>query len=257
MNRPKMVPYMTQTVRVPKARQLVPRTRVIHALDVEDLDKALTIANAIEPYVDSIKLSYPLILAEGPQAIGAIKEAVKVPILTCFKVADIPEISHRIMKATLDAGADGVTLHGFVGRDTVRECIKVANEYNAQTLVIAEMSHPGAEEFMQPVGEKIAEMAKNLGATGIVAPATRPQRVKRYREIIGRERIIAAPGVGSQGGHVGDAILMGADYEIIGRSIYQAKDPAETAKQIQHQLRSRLEGKRPIPLIQYARHDAV
>src|SRR5439155_19882299 len=118
MNRPKMVPYMTQAVRVPQARQLVPRTRVIHALDVEDSDKALTIANAVEPYLDSIKLSYPLILADGPQAIGAIKEAVKVPILTCFKVADIPEISHRIMKATLDAGADGVTLHGFVGRDT-------------------------------------------------------------------------------------------------------------------------------------------
>ncbi len=256
MNKAKLSSTMTQTVGMLKARPLVRRTGIIHALDVEDLDKALEIARAVEPNVDSIKISYPLILTEGPHAIEEFKKAVDVPILTCFKVADIPQISHRIMKATLEAGADGVTLHGFVGRDTVAECIKVANGFKAHTFVIAEMSHPGAEEFMQPVGEKIAQMAKDLGATGIVAPATRPERVKRYREIIGRDMTIAAPGVGSQGGHLGDAILMGADYEIVGRSIYESKDPGETARQIRSQLKDRLDGKTSMPWLRYSKYDS-
>jgi len=234
---------------------LVSKTKIIHALDVEDLDRALEIAREVEPYVDSIKVSYPLVLTKGPHAIREIRNAVDVPILTCFKVADIPEISRRIMEATLAAGADGVTLHGFVGRDTMRECIKVANRNDASTFVIAEMSHPGAEEFMQPVGEKIAQMAKDLGATGIVAPATRPERVKRYRKIIGDDMTIAAPGVGRQGGHIGDAIMTGADFEIIGRSIYESRNPGETARQVSTQLRDRIDGKVPVQLIQYAKRD--
>lgn len=246
---------MTQMVRVPKVRQLVRKTRIIHALDVEDLNRALKIARAVGPYVDSIKVSYPLILTEGPQVIRAIKAAVDVPILACFKVADIPQISHKIMKAALENGADGVTLHGFVGRDTVAECIKVANEGGAQTFVIAEMSHPGAEEFMQPVGDKIAKMARELGATGIVAPATRPERVERYREIIGNEMTIASPGVGAQGGHLGDAILAGADYEIIGRTIYDSSNPGMTAQQISSQLKDRIQGKPGMPPIQYVRDE--
>src|SRR5437879_6110591 len=116
MKHEKVASNMSPAERSNRARPLVQRTKIIHALDVEDLDKALAIGKAHEPFVDSIKISYPLVLRNGPEAIERFKETVGLPILTCFKVADIPPISSRIMKATLDAGADGVTLHGFVGR---------------------------------------------------------------------------------------------------------------------------------------------
>ena len=97
--------------------------------------------------------------------------------------------------------------------------------------MVTEMSHPGAQLFMAPLAEKMAGLAVEVGATGVVAPATRPDRIKRIRSIIG-ERVIISPGVGAQGGSAGAALLAGADYLIVGRSVYEAEDPVASAKKL-------------------------
>lgn len=219
---------------------LVEKNRIIHALDVEDEERALKIAGEIRDYVDAIKISYPLALKYGVNIISKIKEKTKLPILACFKIADIPEISRRIMKVAIDAGANGVTVHGIFGRDMIEECVRVGSQKGVDVYVLTEMSHPGAVELTQQLGEKIALMARELGATGIVAPATRPNRVRRYRQIVGNDMLIISPGVGPQGGKVGDAILEGANFEIIGRLIYNAPDQTEAARRISLELKKRL-----------------
>ncbi len=70
-----------------------------------------------------------------------------------------------------------------------RDC---AGAVEGNVFVLTEMSHPGAERFSAPIAEEIARMAVKLGATGIIAPATRPERVKRLREIVGN-LCIASP----------------------------------------------------------------
>jgi len=222
---------------------LVERNRIIHALDVKTKEKAVAMAGAVREYVDAIKISAPLAFKhELADLIGGIKKQANLPILACFKVADIPKMSGEIMEVAMDAGADGITVHGMFGRDTIKACIDVANPRGVGVFVVTEMSHPGALEFNQPVGEKIAKMARDLGASGIVAPATRPARVKRYREIIGNNMLIISPGIGPQGANLGDAIKAGANFEIIGRLIYNSPDPAEAARKISLQLKKRLEG---------------
>lgn len=220
---------------------LTERNRIIHALDVEDKEKALKIASAVKDYVDAIKISYPLALRHGLGVIEEIKEATNLPVLACFKVADIPLISLRIMQVTIDAGADGITVHGIAGSDTVKACIEIAGKNGVDVFVLTEMSHPGAVEFYQPLGEKIAKMARQLKATGIVAPATRPNRVKRYREIVGNDMVIISPGIGAQGGQLGDAIREGANFEVIGRMIYTANEPSRVAREASQQLKKRIE----------------
>jgi orotidine-5'-phosphate decarboxylase len=223
----------------------VERNRIIHALDVEDRVKALKIAKDVKDYVDSIKVSYPLILHHGLKVVEEIKCATNLPVLACFKVADIPLISERIVDATIDSGADGITVHGITGKDSVKRCIDTAKKRDVDVFVVTEMSHPGATEYYQQLGDKIAKMAKELGARGIVAPATRPNRVKRYREIIGKDMLIISPGVGPQGGQIGDAIKEGANFEVIGRLIYTSDDPGRTAREVSQKLKKRLE--EPIP----------
>ncbi|MCP8315307.1 MAG: orotidine-5'-phosphate decarboxylase [archaeon] len=222
-------------------RRLIENNRIIHALDIKDLDRALEIAKMVEDYIDAIKVSQLFVLRNGLRAINKLRESVSVPILTCFKTADIPKISKEMIQEIIDAGADGVTVHGFVGRDVVKECIRVANQRDAYVFVITEMSHPGALDFMQKIGVKIAKMAKELNARGIVAPATRPSRVGLYRKIVGNDMLIICPGIGAQGGKLGDAILEGANFEIIGRSIYMAKDPRHVTYTLCSQLKVRLE----------------
>jgi orotidine-5'-phosphate decarboxylase len=66
------------------------------------------------------------------------------------------------------------------------------------------------------------------GADGIIAPATRPERVKVLRRIIGNRKILS-PGVGAQGGDVA-AVAKIVDGIIVGRAIYEAEDPAAAAE---------------------------
>ncbi len=214
----------------PSIRSLKEKTRIIHALDVEDEERAVRVVQGVRDFVDAIKLSYPFIIRYGSNVVRRIVESTPHPIIFDLKVADIPEISSRIVNAAFDAGCNGLTIQGFVGRDTVSECLKTVNKRSGFAFVVVEMSNPGAVDFMQSVGEKIASVARDLGAHGIVAPATRPERVKVFRSIVGDDMWIMSPGIGAQGGKLGDAILAGADFEVIGRRIYDARDPSAAAR---------------------------
>jgi orotidine-5'-phosphate decarboxylase len=152
-----------------------------------------------------------------------------------FKIADIPNISRLIVEEAIHAGASGIICHGFAGEDSVRACVEAAK--GADVFVVTELSHPGGQEYTAKLAEDFAQLAVRAGAAGIIAPATRPDRVKALRSIVG-SRLILAPGVGAQGGKAAEAIAAGADAVIVGRAIYEAKDPAKAAREITNEIRS-------------------
>jgi orotidine-5'-phosphate decarboxylase len=202
-------------------------TRLILALDVTSRERALSLAEKLRSYFDAIKIGYPLILSAG---LGIITEiSATLPVIADLKVADIPNTNRLICEAVLDAGAGGIIAQAFPGKDSLLACTKSAAEHGADLFAVTEMSHPGAELFMAPLAVRMARMAMEVGATGVVAPATRPERIKLIRSIIG-DRMIISPGVGAQGGSAGVALEAGADYLIVGRSVYEAEDPAAYAK---------------------------
>ena len=71
----------------------------------------------------------------------------------------------------------------------------------------------------------------------ILWTATRPERKQLVRKIA-IDLSTISPGVGAQGCSAGDTIRAGADYVIMGRSIYQSPDPAAGAKQIADEILS-------------------
>jgi orotidine-5'-phosphate decarboxylase len=183
----------------------------------------------LKDYFDAIKIGYPLILSAGLEIVREI--SATVPVIADLKVADIPNTNRLICDAVLGAGAGGIIAQAFPGKDSLQACVKSAAAYEADLFVVTEMSHPGAELFMAPLAEKMAWLAAEVGAAGVVAPATRPERIKQIRAIIG-ERIIISPGVGAQGGSAGAALEAGANYLIVGRSVYEAEDPEGYAKKL-------------------------
>jgi orotidine-5'-phosphate decarboxylase len=202
-------------------------SRLILALDVIDEDKALEVSKSVAGVVDAIKVGYPLVLSCGMDMITKIAELSEV--ICDFKVADIPNTNRLIVERIIEKGASGVIAHGFVGRDSIEACVKAAN--GKDVYVVVEMSHKGGVEFFQPLTEKLAKLAVEVGATGVIAPATRPERIKFIRGLVGELKILT-PGVGAQGGSAAQAIEAGADYVIVGRSIYQAENPRDVAEQI-------------------------
>ena len=210
-------------------------TKLILALDVTDKESALKIAQDVHEYVDAIKVGYPLVLATG---LGIVKDLAQyAPVIADFKVADIPNTDRLICEQVFKAGADAVIVHGFTGQDSLDACVDAAQANGKDIYVVTEMSHPGGVEFFRPVAENIAKMALDAGASGVVAPATRPERVGEIRGIIGSGLSIISPGVGAQGGSAADAIKAGADWVIVGRSIYNADSPKDAASEIVAQMR--------------------
>jgi orotidine-5'-phosphate decarboxylase len=200
---------------------------VILALDETDPSKARAVASAVAPHVDAIKINWPLVLSAGPAMITELSQLC--PVICDFKLADIPNTNRLITEQAVKRGAAGVIVQGFPGMDSVKAVVDAAA--GAAVFVVTEMSHPGGQEFTAPVADRIARMAVEAKASGVIAPATRPGRISEIRKIVGSLSILS-PGVGAQGGSAADAIRAGADYVIVGRSIYASPDPAKAAREI-------------------------
>ncbi|HOT07823.1 MAG: Orotidine 5'-phosphate decarboxylase [Methanosaeta sp. PtaB.Bin039] len=205
------------------------RTGLILALDVLSADRADLVLGSAAEFLDAVKVGYPLILAAGLPVVSCLAE--RLPVIADLKVADIPNTNRLICDQVFDAGASGIIAHAFPGQDSLQACADSAAQAGAALYVVTEMSHPGAQDFMAVRAEDMARLAVEVGAAGVVAPATRPQRISAIRKIIG-PRIIISPGVGAQGGTAASALKAGADFLIAGRSIYEAKDPGIAAQEL-------------------------
>ncbi|MBR0472757.1 MAG: orotidine-5'-phosphate decarboxylase [Methanosphaera sp.] len=210
---------------------MIVKNKIILALDVEEEKKAFSILENTTKYLDTIKIGYPITLALGPQIITTIKENFDVKIIADFKVADIDATNEKIVRNTLNYGADSIIVHGFTGEDSVIACKNAAENLGKEIFLLTEMSHPGAERFLKPVSLEIAQMGVELGIRNYVAPATKLDRLEKIRKIVGKDSFIISPGVGVQGGEAKET-LQYADAAIIGRSIYNSDSPQETLKNI-------------------------
>ena len=213
---------------------MIRNSRLILALDVLSRDRALHLATALKDRVDYVKVGYPLILAAGLDIVGEIARIA--PVIADLKIADIPNTNTLICEEVLEAGAAGIIAHAFVGRDSLSACVEAAREAGGLVFAVTEMSHPGAEELMGPAAERLARMAADCGVDGVVAPATRPERISLVRSIVG-DRAIISPGVGVQGGSPSAALKAGADSLIVGRSITESPNPAASADAILREIR--------------------
>jgi len=201
---------------------------LILALDLTERKQARKIAKTCAPHIDAIKLGYPLILSCGLDFAEELGD-LDLPLIADFKVADIPNTNRLIAEQVFDTGFASIICHGFTGKDAVQACVDVAADYGGACFVVAEMSHPGATAFFHGgAAEKIAELAMECVADGIIAPATRPERVRTLRRIVGNRKILS-PGVGAQGGDAA-AVARIVDGIIVGRAIYGAEDPATAAE---------------------------
>lgn len=215
-------------------------SRVILAVDS---DPPMETLEAVLPHVDGVKLGLPLLLSRGPEHLRAVADLVTdaaadqddqagLGVVVDLKLADIPDINRRSVEACMALGATYVICHGFTGADSVQAVVEAVEAGGGEgAFVVAEMSHPGGATFFQPAAEAILEVAKKAGAFGVVAPATRPERVAHLRGRAGDLKL-ACPGVGAQGGDARTVLDAGADWIIVGRAILTADDPVEAAREL-------------------------
>ena len=207
------------------------KNNLILALDVMSESEAISICDKIKDYIDTIKIGYPLALAEGLEIIKTLKDQFNFKVICDFKVADIDATNSKICDETFKAGADAIICHGFVGSDSVQACLDMANKHKKELFLLTEMSHPGAKMFLQKNADDIAKMGVELGITNYVAPATRINRLKDIRNIVGENAFIISPGVGTQGGDAKETLKY-SNAIIVGRSIYEAENQKDACEKL-------------------------
>ena len=207
------------------------KNSIILALDLQTIEEAMKVAEGVREYVNTIKIGYPLVLAEGLESISIIKEEFDCKVIADFKVADIPETNSKIADLTFKAGADAIIVHGFVGEDSAQACLDSAERFGGNVFLLTEMSHPGASRFLQYAADEIAHMGVDMGLKNFVAPSTKLDRLKKIRSIVGNESFVISPGVGVQGGDPRRTLEF-ADAIIVGRSIYSSENPEKAVKSI-------------------------
>lgn len=204
---------------------------IILAADLPTSDDNFRVIDEVSDAVDVIKIGSPLVYSESIRVIRKFADRYGKPIFADLKVGDVPHTNAKIVAAVRDHGGKAVMVHGITGPDSIEECIKESQD-EVGIIIQLELTNPGGLLFTQPIAEDVAKMASMFPIYGTQAPGNRPDRIAAIRRIIGEDKVIVCCGVGHQGGQHPEVLAAGGNYSIIGRAIYNAKNPREVAQAI-------------------------
>lgn len=201
-------------------------------------DKLGKLLSSVEEYVAGVKIGLPTILSLTPDV---VKELITNRVWNFFfiadmKLADIGYVSSFLVKEAAFMGFNAIIAHAVIGYNAVKAIVSEAKIKGLGVLTVCAMTHEGADEAINKLFSENVNASLKAGVDGLILPATRPQLIKEARRLV-KDKIIMSPGVGVQGARPGAAISAGADFEIIGRSIYLAKDPRKAAEFFAKKLR--------------------
>jgi len=232
---------MSELVEEMKKRANERNSRIVLAFDAEvegDYEIYIKIIEKIKESLVGIKIGYPTILNFGLDKIEQTITKYRkegITFIADVKLSDVGHINLRIAKILFKRKFDAVIAHGFVGFEgALDELRKAVEEERKAMFIVATMSHKAASVIMDKVLEDTLRESLRAKPDGFIVPATRPEIIKKVKQLLPRDfnGILLSPGVGAQGAAYGSAIREGADFEIIGRAIYNAVDPEKEVRNI-------------------------
>lgn len=212
------------------------KQRIILALDVDTLDKALDLVKRLHPYVGTFKIGLELLTAEGaPKVVNAIKEAGG-EIFYDGKFDDIPATVGKSSKQAAKLGVKIFNLHASAGMSAMLEAVKNKGqaEVYAVTVLTSIDEHNCNIIFGSPTKAKVLQMAREAALAGCDGIICSPQELEI---LVGCPELALlkkmTPGIRPMFSQVNDqkrvmipaeAIKAGAHYLVIGRPITNPGD---------------------------------
>ena len=201
--------------------------------------EALKLFSDLRGYVAGVKIGLPTLLTLGEEALYRLINEYDWGyfFIADLKTADVDHINRVIIDHLADIGFDALIAHAIIGLEGgLGSIVDEAQKTGLGVLALVAMTHKGANDVINRNIDKNIEIALEAGVDGFILPANRADLISYTRDRA-PYKLIASPGVGRQGAEPGSAIEAGADFEIIGRSIYEAPNPLEAAKKFRDILR--------------------
>lgn len=217
---------------------------IICALDTQDLNKAISLANGLRDKVGMVKLGLEFFAAHGPSGVREVAKC-NIPIFLDLKLHDIPNTVARTIEAIKILDVEMLTLHISGGTKMLQEALSIVQGTKIKligvtvltSMINEDLSELGVARETKSQVILLAKLAKKIGLHGIVCSALEAQEVHQE---CGKDFKIITPGIRMNRGHDDqkrtatpkEAINSGADYIVIGRPITESSNPAISAELI-------------------------
>jgi orotidine-5'-phosphate decarboxylase len=237
----------------------LPAVRLIVALDVDSLDRATGLVDALAGRVTRFKIGSQLFTAAGPSAVDAVRKRGGEVFLD-LKFHDIPNTVEGAAREAVRLGVFMFNVHASGGRAMMAAASRGAAEA-AHTLglprplviavtVLTSLDRAALAGELHVASSveghvlHLCTLAREAGLDGNVAS---PNEIRAIRNAMGRAWAIVTPGVRPAGSEHHDqsrvatpraAVEAGADYLVVGRPITGAPDPARAAEGILAEMRA-------------------
>ncbi|MFV8750997.1 orotidine-5'-phosphate decarboxylase [Nannocystaceae bacterium ST9] len=229
------------------------RERLIVALDVPDAAAALALAARLAGHVGMLKIGLELFVAEGPAIVRAIRERHgELEVFLDLKLHDIPNTMRGAIRSARTFGARFVTVHAGSGVEHLRACVDEAGDalgVLAVTVLTSQDQQACSEAGHTRTPAELvairAAAAAKAGCAGLVCSGQELEAVVGVAPSLFK----IVPGIRPAGADAGDqkrvmtpalAIAAGATHLVVGRPIYQDRDPAAAADAIVAEIASAL-----------------
>jgi len=222
------------------------RDRIIIALDVGTKREALALAGELKD-ARVFKIGMELFTAEGPALLDEAAAMGKKPFLD-LKYHDIPNTVGGAVRSAARHRIHMLTLHTSGGKEMMAAAVRAAHEESARAgtpkpiLLGVTVLTSLKDDDLRQIGYarsttdqvvRLALLAKAAGLDGVVCS---PHEIEVIKRECGRDFLVVTPGIRPVWAATQDqkrittpaeAVLMGADYLVIGRPITGSPSPQQ------------------------------
>jgi len=226
--------------------------RLIVALDVPNAVQGLQLAEALGDTVSFYKIGLGMLTTGGLALANELKQEQGKRIFLDMKLFDIGATVENAVRGLAQFDLDFLTVHGdpyvvraakegAAGKGLKILAVTILTSLDRQDLDSALIKDGDIRDLVQ----ERAGNAFAAGADGVIASPQEAALIRALPEAAGR--LIVTPGVRPSGAALGDqkrvatpasAISDGADHIVVGRPIWQAKDPGAAATAILDDLKT-------------------
>jgi len=199
---------------------LDPQPELMPIKDVAGFGRA--IIEATSDLVSAYKPNLAFYEALGLEGLRALEKTLSfippsIPVIGDAKRGDVGHSAQAYARALFEVwGFDAATVNPYLGYDSLEPFL----EYKERgVFLLARTSNPGAGDFQElsfqgvPLYQQVALKARGwnrYGNIGLVAGATFPEGLRKLRQLC-PDMLLLIPGIGAQGGHLGQAVACGLD----------------------------------------------
>ena len=219
------------------------KTDVIVALDLDDLEAARRVIESTRDRVGTYKVGSILFTRFGPQAVRVVRDRGREVFLD-LKFHDIPNTVRGAVKAACAWDVSMLTVHASGGGLMMEAALEGAEEGSARSggtkpriIGVTVLTSLAREDALDRVLE-LADEAAQAGIDGIVCS---PREVRHVKQATEGRLMAVVPGVRlpeqqkddqARVGTPRQAARDGADYIVVGRSVFGADDPQAALSRI-------------------------